>query len=225
MRWEEQRKAMQQDAQTKAELARYQVCGEGKGWVGEGRARGGSLPRLAAHLVNRHTHQSPPLPLLRAQDELARRRAEGEHEKQRERNRELVLMQEEAARRSEEDKARVQAQASGVGVGGLRGWVGGWAGGWSGGRMGGRVCKRGVMGGEQAYLRAASPIHLTPPPSIPSLCLPPPPHSLARSQIEAERRATERYRAELEKGVQRERALAEAEGRADERRKNQAIYR
>ena len=44
-------------------------------------------------------------------------------------------------------------------------------------------------------------------------------------QIEAERRATEQYKAELEKAVQRERALAEAEGRAAERRKNEDIYR
>jgi hypothetical protein len=50
VRWEEQRKAMQQEAQTKAELARYN-------------------------------------------DELARKRGEAEHEKQRVRNRELVSMQ------------------------------------------------------------------------------------------------------------------------------------
>lgn len=45
------------------------------------------------------------------------------------------------------------------------------------------------------------------------------------AQIEAERRATEKYKAELEKGVQREKAIAEAEGRAIERRKNEDIYR
>jgi ATPase family AAA domain-containing protein 3A/B len=44
-------------------------------------------------------------------------------------------------------------------------------------------------------------------------------------QIEAERRATEKYKAQLEKEVQRERALAEAEGRAEERRRNKDIYR
>lgn len=41
------------------------------------------------------------------------------------------------------------------------------------------------------------------------------------AQMEAERRATERYKAELEKSVQREKAIAEAEGRAMERRKNE----
>ncbi|KAL4421615.1 hypothetical protein ABPG75_010906 [Micractinium tetrahymenae] len=45
------------------------------------------------------------------------------------------------------------------------------------------------------------------------------------AQIEAERRATEKYKAELEKEVQREKALAEAQGRAEERRKNKDIYR
>lgn len=110
VRWEEQRKAMQQDAQTKAELARYQ-------------------------------------------DELARKRAEAEHEKQRGRNAELVSMQEESARRQEAERQRIAAQ------------------------------------------------------------------------IEAERRATEKYKAELEKQVQRERAIAEAEGRTIERRKNEDIYR
>jgi len=45
------------------------------------------------------------------------------------------------------------------------------------------------------------------------------------AQIEAERRATEKYRADLEKTVQRERALAEAEGRTKERRANEDIYR
>ncbi|KAI8103164.1 hypothetical protein M9434_005947 [Picochlorum sp. BPE23] len=110
IKWEEQRKAMQQDAQTKAQLAQYN-------------------------------------------DELARKRAEGEHEKQRQRNMEMVRFQEESARRQEEQKAAVAAQ------------------------------------------------------------------------IEAERRATEKYRADMEKTVQRERALAEAEGRAKERRANEDIYR
>ena len=45
------------------------------------------------------------------------------------------------------------------------------------------------------------------------------------AQVEAERRATERYKADLEKTVQRERALAEAEGRTAERRANEDIYR
>jgi ATPase family AAA domain-containing protein 3A/B len=45
------------------------------------------------------------------------------------------------------------------------------------------------------------------------------------AQIEAERRATERYKSDLEKGVQRERALAEAEGRTAERRANEDIAR
>lgn len=45
------------------------------------------------------------------------------------------------------------------------------------------------------------------------------------AQIEAERRATEKYRADMEKTVQREKALAEAEGRAKERRANEDIYR
>jgi ATPase family AAA domain-containing protein 3A/B len=44
-------------------------------------------------------------------------------------------------------------------------------------------------------------------------------------QIEAERRATEKYKASLDKEVQREKALAEAEGRAEERRRNKDIYR
>lgn len=110
IKWEEQRKAMQQDAQTKAQLAQYN-------------------------------------------DELARKRGEAEHEKQRQRNMEMVRFQEESARRQEEQKAAVAAQ------------------------------------------------------------------------IEAERRATEKYRADMEKTVQRERALAEAEGRAKERRANEDIYR
>lgn len=45
------------------------------------------------------------------------------------------------------------------------------------------------------------------------------------AQVEAERRATEKYKADLEKTVQREKALAEAEGRAKERRANEDIYR
>lgn len=45
------------------------------------------------------------------------------------------------------------------------------------------------------------------------------------AQVEAERRATEKYKADLEKTVQRERALAEAEGRTAERRANEDIYR
>ena len=110
VRWEEQRKAMQQDSQSKAQLAQYN-------------------------------------------DELARKRAEGEHEKQRIRNMELVKLQEESQRRQEEQKAAFAAQ------------------------------------------------------------------------MEAERRATEKYKASLESTVQRERALAEAEGRTAERRANQDIYR
>ncbi|EIE18960.1 AAA-domain-containing protein [Coccomyxa subellipsoidea C-169] len=46
-----------------------------------------------------------------------------------------------------------------------------------------------------------------------------------QKQIEAERRATEQYRAELEKKVQREKALAEAEGRAREARENEDVNR
>ncbi|PSC70197.1 ATPase family AAA domain-containing 3-B [Micractinium conductrix] len=45
------------------------------------------------------------------------------------------------------------------------------------------------------------------------------------AQIEAERRATEKYKAQLDKEVQREKALAEAEGRTQERRQNKDIYR
>ena len=45
------------------------------------------------------------------------------------------------------------------------------------------------------------------------------------AQVEAERRATEKYKADLEKTVQREKALAEAEGRTAERRANEDIYR
>lgn len=44
-------------------------------------------------------------------------------------------------------------------------------------------------------------------------------------QIEAERRATEQHKAELEKTVQREKALAEAEGRIKENRENEDINR
>jgi len=110
VRWEEQRKAMQQESQSKAQLAQYN-------------------------------------------DELARKRAEAEHEKQRGRNVELVRLQEESSRRQEEQKASIAAQ------------------------------------------------------------------------VEAERRATEKYKADLEKTVQRERALAEAEGRTAERRANEDIYR
>lgn len=44
-------------------------------------------------------------------------------------------------------------------------------------------------------------------------------------QIEAERRATEQHKAELEKTVQREKALAEAEGRIKESRENEDINR
>jgi ATPase family AAA domain-containing protein 3A/B len=45
------------------------------------------------------------------------------------------------------------------------------------------------------------------------------------AQVEGERRATERYRAEMEAKVARARALAEAEGRAAERRANEDLYR
>lgn len=44
-------------------------------------------------------------------------------------------------------------------------------------------------------------------------------------QIEAERRATEKYKADLEGKVQRERALAEAEGRIRENRENEDVNR
>ena len=44
-------------------------------------------------------------------------------------------------------------------------------------------------------------------------------------QIEAERRATEQYKANLDKEVQAARALAEAEGRIKENRENQDINR
>jgi Domain of unknown function (DUF3523) len=44
-------------------------------------------------------------------------------------------------------------------------------------------------------------------------------------QIEAERRATEKYKADLESKVQRERALAEAEGRIRENRENEDVNR
>ncbi|GAB4815326.1 hypothetical protein N2152v2_002372 [Parachlorella kessleri] len=110
VRWEEQRKSMQQDAQAKAQLAQYN-------------------------------------------DELARKRLDVEHDKMRQRNVELVRLQEESARRQEEERRRIA------------------------------------------------------------------------EQIEAERRATEKYKAELEKQVQREAKLAEAEGKTKERRANEDIYR
>ena len=44
-------------------------------------------------------------------------------------------------------------------------------------------------------------------------------------QIEAERRATEQYKANLDKEVQAARALAEAEGRIKENRANEDINR
>ena len=44
-------------------------------------------------------------------------------------------------------------------------------------------------------------------------------------QIEAERRATEQYKAQLDKEVQAARALAEAEGRIKENRANEDINR
>ena len=44
-------------------------------------------------------------------------------------------------------------------------------------------------------------------------------------QIEAERRATEQYKASLDKEVQAARALAEAEGRIKENRANEDINR
>lgn len=44
-------------------------------------------------------------------------------------------------------------------------------------------------------------------------------------QIEAERRATEQYKASLDKEVQAARALAEAEGRIKESRENEDINR
>ena len=44
-------------------------------------------------------------------------------------------------------------------------------------------------------------------------------------QIEAERRATEKYKSDLESKVQRERALAEAEGRIRENRENEDVNR
>ena len=48
---------------------------------------------------------------------------------------------------------------------------------------------------------------------------------LVAEQIEAERRTTEKYKSELEGKVQRERALAEAEGRAREKRENEDVDR
>ncbi|KAL3143353.1 hypothetical protein ABBQ38_002187 [Trebouxia sp. C0009 RCD-2024] len=110
VRWEEQRKSMQQDAQTKAQLAQYE-------------------------------------------DELARKRNEAEHHKYRERNQELVAMQEESNRNQQSEKRRIQ------------------------------------------------------------------------EQIEGERRATEKYKANLEKEVEREKALAEAEGRIRENRQNEDVNR
>lgn len=44
-------------------------------------------------------------------------------------------------------------------------------------------------------------------------------------QIQAERRAAEQYKAELDKQVQREKALAEAEGRIKEQRENEDVNR
>ena len=48
---------------------------------------------------------------------------------------------------------------------------------------------------------------------------------MVAEQIEAERRATEQYKASLEKEVQAARALAEAEGRIKESRENEDINR
>ena len=110
VRWEEQRKTMQQDAQAKAQLAQYQ-------------------------------------------DELARKRNAGEHEAARARNAELVALQEEGVRRQEQERAR------------------------------------------------------------------------AAAAIEAERRATEKYKSDLESRVQQARALAEAEGRIKEGRANEDVNR
>lgn len=44
-------------------------------------------------------------------------------------------------------------------------------------------------------------------------------------QIQAERRATEKYKAELQKDIEREKALAEAEGKTKERRSNEDVNR
>jgi len=44
-------------------------------------------------------------------------------------------------------------------------------------------------------------------------------------QIQAERRATEKYKSDLQKDIEREKALAEAEGKAKERRLNEDINR
>ena len=110
VRWEEQRKTMQQDAQAKAQLAQYQ-------------------------------------------DELARKRNASEHEAARARNAELVALQEEGVKRQEQERAR------------------------------------------------------------------------AAAAIEAERRATEKYKSDLESRVQQARALAEAEGRIKEGRANEDVNR
>ena len=48
---------------------------------------------------------------------------------------------------------------------------------------------------------------------------------MVAEQIEAERRATEQYKASLDKEVQAARALAEAEGRIKESRENEDINR
>jgi ATPase family AAA domain-containing protein 3A/B len=48
---------------------------------------------------------------------------------------------------------------------------------------------------------------------------------LVAEQIEAERRVTEKYKSDLEGKVQRERALAEAEGRIRENRENEDVNR
>lgn len=119
VRWEEQRRSMQQDAQQKAQLAQYQVspllgwcrqCWWHVGCAGGG-AAGGSGPlglaagcttssctRAAMELAIKPTTRHTSEPYCRAQlswceqDELARKRLDVEHDKQRQRQVRLTAL-------------------------------------------------------------------------------------------------------------------------------------
>lgn len=189
MRWEEQRKAQQQDAYNKQEVAKYQ-------------------------------------------DQLARQRSEAEHQKHRERNMELVRLQVLMSLALPPWLTVCSYRCSHVSIATLAAVR----------RTGPPACAPGVSCCttwcshlQRMRCQATGRRRRT------VACQHMPPcrqfvqeetskrqeaeRRAVAEQIEAERRATEKYKADLESRVQRERALAEAEGRIRENRENEDVNR
>ena len=213
VRWEEQRKSMQQDSQQKAQLAQYQVWRAGRRRPGmrvqgggrvQERVAGGTACGQRAHVptvpprLGRCQSSEPNHVALRCrehllQDELARKRMETEHEKNRQRNMELVALQ--------------------VGRSGARGAGGG---GGCGGEQGAGACPTGTRQACTAVVawrcRSALPCLAGTPLAQPRVLLLAPVRvplqeesgkraeaekAAIAAQIEAERRATEKYKAQV----------------------------